>query len=249
MCREISKGAAQRTKEFPVGPVIFILSELLASYLVKMFGCWIFLVFRYFTVWNPFLLLQRSPSCQLNATENSSGGPSPELGAHSVKAKHMWEPFQLCSSSLQVRLWSPLCSISLNMAWLRGKNQASGLWNPETIKMVTATHREERSRGSIFSIRFMFLYFATISHLWCSNQHWNKSCREPGTLSSQKSEDEKKSASFLHSPPSAVSEKADRRSWGDRMGGSCKRCWEIRGFTMECGTAAKLRGIGSGKQL
>lgn len=219
MCRENSKGAAQTTKEFPVGPVIFILSELLASYLVKTFGCWFFLVFRYFTVWNPFLLLQRSPSCQLNATENSSGGPSPELGAHSVKAKHMWEPFQLCSSSVQVRLWSALCSISLNMAWLRGKNQASGLWNPETIKMVTATHREERSRGSIFSIRFMFLYFASISHLWCSSQHWNKSCREPGTLSSQKSEDEKKSASFLHSPPSAVSEKADRRSWGDRMGG------------------------------
>lgn len=45
MCRDISKGAAHGTKEFPVGPVAFILSQFLASYLVKRFACWFFFVF------------------------------------------------------------------------------------------------------------------------------------------------------------------------------------------------------------
>lgn len=199
--------------EFPVGPLTFILSEFLASYFVKRFSCWVFLYFWYFSVWNPFLLLQRSPSWQLNVTENSSGGPSSELGAYSGEDKHMWEPFQLCSSSLQVRLWSHLCSFLLSMAGPQGKNQASDLWNPETIKMVTATHREERSWGSIFSTRFIFLYFATISHLWCS---WvNTEIRAAGSRGPSTPKNHKmKKISFLSSQSSKC---CVRKSWQEKL--------------------------------
>lgn len=158
LLRNFQRGCSLN-KGISVRPVTFILFEFLASYFVKRFGCWGFLFFWYFTVWNPFLLLQRSPSCQLNVTENSSGGPNPELGAHSAKAKHMWEPFQLWSSSLQVRLWSHICSLLL--IWLdpKGKIRLEICENQKPTRW-SVQYTGKKGAGAAFSVSDS--YFCTL---------------------------------------------------------------------------------------
>lgn len=233
----MSKGAAHGTKEFPVQPVAFILWNLgkLLCKKIWLLGFFIFLIFLHEIL---------SSCCRDHPPANWMLQRTVLVAPILNLVPTLPRP-STCESLLNSA--PPLCrsgcdhiySILLNMAWPKEKNQASDLWNPETKKMVTATHREERSWGSIFSIRFIFLYFATISHLQC---FWG-----PSAPKNQKME--KNQLPFFAALQALCQKKLTGEAQETGWGWSCERCWEIRGFTMECGTAAKLHGTGSGKQL
>lgn len=191
---------------------------------------------------NTFLLLKRSPYCQL-------------LNAKRERFSS-WCPFcegqgRLSSSSTQFHFSARQAVVtSLLHLTEHGKNQASDFCSLETIEMVLATYSKER-RWGIFSIRYIFLYFATIFPLRCPGV--NTKIRAAGSQGPSVPNDQqmKKQFSFLPSP--APSKSCVRKTKQEKPmrqdGGEAARCWEIGGFTTECGTPAKLYGTGSEKQL
>lgn len=116
--------------------------------------------FLYCTVRNTFLLLKRSPYCYLlNAKREQFSS---------------WCPF--CEGQGRLSSFPTLFRFSARQAVVtsllhlteHGKNQALDFCSLETIEMVLTTYSKERRWGSVFSIRYIFLYFATIFPLRCS---------------------------------------------------------------------------------